>query len=241
MNAHSPKRIPCRLSGAALLGILVLMSLVPEARATTITGPLVLIVSNGAGNLIDATVTTTTPSGSLGNTLTFTEDLQASSGPGVRGDFQFALIGGPAGSTQYLVTGTFINNTGNAWFGFQILMGCDFGFTPCSPSGEGPVSVDFGLMASPAASLPATLDLALPYLLRWSGMRVGNGEQVQFLFGIRTFDCGPGPCSASWQISAQPDVPEPGTLILTVSGGFLLLAGGRLRRRRTNLPTGLSR
>lgn len=217
------------VAGAALV---VMMGFAPVAIGTTITEPFALYFGNGSGSLVNATVITTTPSGSFGNTLTLTEDFQSSTGPGVLSDFTFALIGGPAGSTQYYVTKTVTNDTGIIWHDFLIFMGCDFGFTPCSPSGLGPVNVDYGLIPIPTISVPGALDVTLPYLLHWSGMDVGNGEQVQFAFGIDTFDCGPGPCSASWHIGEKPNtVPEPGTLALSSTSAILLMFSRWWRRR----------
>jgi hypothetical protein len=205
---------------SSIFGIAVTVAIagcVPAARATTITGPFALHFSNGSGALVDVGVVTTTPSGSLGNTLIWTEDIQSLDGPGASWSLAFSLTGGPAGSTQYLATKTVINNTGAAWNNLLIYMGCDVGFTPCGPSGLGPVNVDYSLVPIPTMSVPGTLELALPHLLHWTGMNVGDGQQVQFTFGINTFDCGQGACSATWQIS-ETSAPEPTSLALLGTG-----------------------
>ena len=222
------------ISALVVAAFVGMVSFAPVAMATTITEPFALNFVNGSGSLVNATVTTTTPSGSFGNTLTLTEDFQSSSAPGVLSGFVFDLIGGPGGSTEYNVTKTVINNTGTVWNGFLIGVGCNNGFMPCSPSGfGGGVDIDYSLVPTPTISVPGSLDSALPYLLRWSGMNVGNGEQVEFNFGIKTFDCGPGACRANWQIVETPNVvPEPSTYLLFGTGLLGIFGYARLRRQQ---------
>lgn len=206
----------------ALLACIGALCCLPPALATTIAGPFSLGFTDGSGSLLSSSVTTASPGGSAGNLIEITERIDSyNSGVWQLG---FSMPSNNEGATAYLVTKTVINNTNVGWEDFQIAMGCgNVGEEVCT--GFDPLLVDYGVTPGITES-GAFLDVTLPHLFHWSGMSVGVGEAVTFMFGIET--C--ANCQGSWAIYQKPSlIPEPGTLALSLCGFTLLLMRRRSR------------
>ena len=210
-----------------LIALMPVVGFVPTASATIITGPFSFF-GPGTGTGV---ATTTTPGGSIGNSVVITENF--TSYGTMRSSFLMPNNG--EGSTQYLFTKTISNNTLDTWEDFKVAMAC-------GAVGEGnplvtdcaffPLTVNYGVTPT-NSEVGAVLDLTDPTIFHWSSMNVAPTESFDLTFVVST--C--ANCGGSWTIFETPSilaVPEPGSLAL-VSACLTLLTVSRKAIHRTKV------
>ena len=210
-----------------LIALIPVLGFMPTASATIITGPFGFF-GPGTGTGV---ATTTTPGGSIGNTVVITENFTS------YGTMQstFLMPNGGEGSTQYLFTKTISNNTLDTWEDFKVAMACGQvgeGNPLVSDCGFFPLTVNYGVTPT-NSEVGAVLDLTDPTLFHWSSMNVAPGESFALTFAVSTCSN----CGGAWAIFETPSilaVPEPGSMAL-VSACFALLTLSRRAIHKTQV------
>lgn len=190
------------------------------ADAATITGPFNFGPSNiGSGS---ATVTTTTPNGTFGNTI----DVRKNFITGGVLSYNFLLPFSISG-TEYRVTETITNSTGDTWEDFTVTMGCGDGTVDCGVFR--PLELDYTQTVTNSATGAVLTSGTSPILLHWNSMDVTPGQSFDLAFSI--FTC--SNCSGSWAIGESPSiaaVPEPAIWQIFAIGIIALVFSNRRRR-----------
>lgn len=182
--------------------------------------------SNVSGN---STVNTTIqgnnnhPGGNSPNTITINEVAGAVEvAMGVSFDV-LADVGGPGGSTEYAVTKTVINNTGQTWTTFAMALNYLFISGPINAANLIVVQLDAdslptltGSGTSGQSLLSSTFNQAV-----WSGLNVQNGDSITLNFSVDTCPS----CNGVWQLlqvasneGSTAEMPEPGMFALVGLG-----------------------